>query len=96
MVEEIKKQIQFFNKVIILFLAVLVIMAIIIASNMINTIYNSSKVASLDNVIRETLVKYQPDRTAQQNSRETIQESNLLLHQLNETINGVDKNLTTK
>jgi len=88
LVEEIKKQIQFFNKVITLFIVVLGIMSIIIASNMINTIYNSSKVASLDNVIRDTLVKYQPDREAQQNSRETIQDSNQILHQLNETING--------
>lgn len=54
----------------------------------VTTASNANSTASLDHVIRDTLVKYQPDRTAQQNSRDTIQESNQILHQLNETING--------
>ena len=40
------------------------------------TIKLENKTASLDNVIRETLEKYQPDRAAQQLSRETIQDIN--------------------
>lgn len=58
-------------------------MSVIIASNMINSIYQSEiikiqadKVASLDNIIRGTLEDYKPDRESAQLSRDTIQDIN--------------------
>ena len=90
MPEEIKKQVQFFNKILTLFIVIFVIMTVIIAAMLVmgsirdskleklesTTIKLENKTASLDNVIRDTLEKYQPDRAAQQLSRETIQDIN--------------------
>jgi outer membrane murein-binding lipoprotein Lpp len=89
MPEEIKKQVQLFTKLITLFIVIFVVMTVIIASILIMGNIRDSKIeslenktGSLDNVIRDTLEKYQPDRAAQQLSRETIQDINQTVTQI--------------
>jgi sensor histidine kinase regulating citrate/malate metabolism len=101
--EELKKQTQYFNKVLTLLVVIFVLMTVIIAAILfmgqirdskierleVSTASNANSTASLDHVIRETLIKYQPDRDAQQKSRDTIQNNSQILIDLNKTIHGL-------
>ena len=98
MPDEIRQQLQYFNKVLTLFIIILVIMSVIIASLIVLKIQEIGTVNSLDKTIRDTLEKYKPDRDAQQKAREAIfnntgilEENNLLLEQQNHLL----MNLTT-
>lgn len=93
MPDEIKQQLQYFNKVLTLFIIILVIMSVIIASLIVLKIQEIGTVNSLDKTIRDTLQKYQPDRAAQQLSRETIQENNVLLEQLNKSMSNLTEHI---
>lgn len=104
LVEEIKKQVQYFNKILTLFIIIFVMMTVIIAAMLVMGTMRDTKIESLQestsslghvttdlyNVITDTLQTYAPDRAAQQLSRETIQSNNILLQELN----GDIKNLT--
>lgn len=82
MPEEFKKQVQYFNKVLTLFIVILVVMSVIIASLIILKLQEIRTVDNLDKIIKGTLEEYKPDREKTQQSRDTIQENNGLLKQL--------------
>lgn len=102
LVEELKALVRHFNRIVVLLVIVFIVIAFIITAILYMGHLRDSKIerlelttGSLDNIIRDTLQKYQPDRAAQQLSRETIQENNiissennLILHQLNDSLSG--------
>ncbi len=86
MVEEIKNQVQYFNKVLTLFIIILVIMSVVIASLIFLKLQEIGTVKSLDNVIRDSLQKYGPDREKQQISRDLINDTNSDVKEIKEIL----------
>ena len=80
-----------FNKFIIGIMAAFIILAVIIVSGVIQDQIESDKVDRLDNIIRDTLEKYKPDREAQKLSRDTIQFNYDLNKQQSETLEEIHK-----
>jgi uncharacterized membrane protein len=89
LVHYIQKQLQYFNKVLTLFIVILVIMSVVIAGLITLKFQEINTVNSLDQIIRETLEKYKPDREAQQLSRDLIKDTNEDVDEIKEIVKNI-------
>ncbi len=74
--ERMSQQLQYFNKVLTLFIIILVVMSVIIASLIILKLMEINTVNSLDKIIRGTLEEYKPDKVKTDIARDQINDTN--------------------